>query len=380
MQDKTAIGISDLLRQFIEALVEEVVIEGKLFDDQKKKYLQRYSEKEGVDYAMLEKNLTEFFEVAEECKSQKSKSGQIAMKALAKDCYLCDTKVIGLIENISDDKTQKETDVVPEYIDNEVKRMIADVMQIAKKNGVIAIEDSLRTYSYANKVKGMQFDRGYISRHFVTDTEKQNTVYKHPYILIYDEKIDNYKEFLPILEKIVQTNRPLLIISDDMEDEVLNTLVVNKTQGKLKVVAVRAPGFGDRKKEIMEDIAVLTGGTVISKNKGFTPESTTIEMLGTAEKIIVDKWDTTIIGGKGDEEAISNRIAQIKTQIEKSHSDYDREKLQERLAKLTDGVIVIYVSADSEGEMKQKKQRYEEALSSIHSAKLGKLLLQVYLL
>jgi chaperonin GroEL len=363
-------GISDTLRQFIEALVEEVVINGESFETQKK-WLRKNSEAEGVDYASLEQNLKDLFQIIEEWRANQSKSSQIAMKTLAKDCYLCDTKVLELMENISNDKTNKETDAVPEYIDNEVKRIVADVMQIAKKDGVIAIEDSLRTYSYANKVKGMQFDRGYISRHFVTDTEKKKVVYKLPYILIYDEKIDNIKEFLPILEKIVQINRPLLIISDDMEDEVLTTLVKYKTHGKLQVVAVHAPGFGDRKKEIMEDIAVLTGGTVISKNKGFKPEDTTMEMLGTAEKIIVNSWDTTIVGGKGDDEAISNRIAQIKAQIEKSHSDYDRERLQERLAKLADGVIVIYVNADSEMEMKQKKHRYEETLAAIRSANLS---------
>ena len=252
--------------------------------------------------------------------------------------------------------------------DSEVGKVIAEAMQKVKKEGVITIEEAKGTDTYVKVVEGMQFDRGYISPYFVTDTEKMEAVYESPYILIYDKKISNMKEFLPILEKIVQTGRPLLIISEDVDSEALATLVVNRLRGGLKIVAVKAPGFGDRRKEMLEDIAILTGGTVISEEKGFKLEDATIEMLGTAEKITVDKENTTIVSGKGDKETISGRIAQIKAQIEKSTSDYDREKLQERLAKLAGGVAVIYVGAASEVEMKEKKDRYDDALHATRAA------------
>ncbi|MBO4382160.1 MAG: chaperonin GroEL [Bacteroidales bacterium] len=252
--------------------------------------------------------------------------------------------------------------------DNEVGKVIAEAMQKVKKEGVITIEEAKGTDTTVKIVEGMQFDRGYISPYFVTDTEKMEAVYESPYILIYDKKISNMKEFLPILEKIVQSGRPLLIISEDVDSEALATLVVNRLRGGLKIVAVKAPGFGDRRKEMLEDIAILTGGTVISEEKGFKLEDATIEMLGIAEKVTVDKENTTIVSGKGNKETIAARIAQIKAQIEKTTSDYDREKLQERLAKLAGGVAVIYVGAASEVEMKEKKDRYDDALHATRAA------------
>ncbi len=247
--------------------------------------------------------------------------------------------------------------------DSAVGKVIAEAMQKVKKEGVITIEEAKGTDTYVKVVEGMQFDRGYISPYFVTDTEKMEAVYDTPYILIYDKKISNMKEFLPILEKVVQTGRPMLIISEDVDSEALATLVVNRLRGGLKIVAVKAPGFGDRRKEMLEDIAILTGGTVISEEKGYKLEDATLEMLGTAEKITVDKENTTIVSGKGDKKAIDARIAMIKSQIEKTTSDYDREKLQERLAKMAGGVAVIYVGAASEVEMKEKKDRFDSAAS-----------------
>ncbi|MCQ2276387.1 MAG: chaperonin GroEL [Bacteroidales bacterium] len=252
--------------------------------------------------------------------------------------------------------------------DNAVGKVIAEAMQKVKKEGVITIEEAKGTDTTVKIVEGMQFDRGYISPYFVTDTEKMEAVYDNPFILIYDKKISNMKEFLPILEKVVQSGRPLLIISEDVDSEALATLVVNRLRGGLKIVAVKAPGFGDRRKEMLEDIAILTGGTVISEEKGFKLEDAALEMLGTAEKITVDKENTTIVSGKGDKAAIDGRIAMIKAQIEKSTSDYDREKLQERLAKLAGGVAVIYVGAASEVEMKEKKDRYDDALHATRAA------------
>ena len=252
--------------------------------------------------------------------------------------------------------------------DSAVGKVIAEAMQKVKKEGVITIEEAKGTDTYVKVVEGMQFDRGYISPYFVTDTEKMEAVYDTPYILIYDKKISNMKEFLPILEKVVQTGRPMLIISEDVDSEALATLVVNRLRGGLKIVAVKAPGFGDRRKEMLEDIAILTGGTVISEEKGYKLEDTTLEMLGTAEKITVDKENTTIVSGKGDKKAIEARIAMIKSQIEKTTSDYDREKLQERLAKMAGGVAVIYVGAASEVEMKEKKDRFDDALHATRAA------------
>ena len=252
--------------------------------------------------------------------------------------------------------------------DSAVGKVIAEAMQKVKKEGVITIEEAKGTDTYVKVVEGMQFDRGYISPYFVTDTEKMEAVYDTPYILIYDQKISNMKEFLPILEKVVQSGRPMLIISEDVDSEALATLVVNRLRGGLKIVAVKAPGFGDRRKEMLEDIAILTGGTVISEEKGYKLEDATIEMLGTAEKITVDKENTTIVSGKGDKNAIAARIAMIKSQIEKTTSDYDREKLQERLAKMAGGVAVIYVGAASEVEMKEKKDRFDDALHATRAA------------
>ena len=252
--------------------------------------------------------------------------------------------------------------------DKKVGEVIAEAMRKVKKEGVITIEEAKGTETHVKVVEGMQFDRGYISPYFVTDAEKMETVYENPFILIYDKKISNMKEFLPILEKVVQTGRPLLVISEDVESEALATLVVNRLRGGLKIVAVKAPGFGDRRKEMLEDFAILTGGVVISEEKGFKLEDATVDMLGTAEKITVDKENTTIVSGKGSKEQIDARVAQIKAQIEKTKSDYDREKLQERLAKLAGGVAVIYVGAASEVEMKEKKDRYDDALHATRAA------------
>lgn len=252
--------------------------------------------------------------------------------------------------------------------DSSIGKIIAEAMDKVKKEGVITIEEAKGTDTHVKIVEGMQFDRGYISPYFITDTEKMETVYENPFILVYDKKISNMKEFLPVLEKVVQTGRPLLIICEDVESEALATLVVNRLRGGLKIVAVKAPGFGDRRKEMLEDIAVLTDGNVISEEKGFKLEDAELEILGTAEKIVVDKENTTIVSGKGEKESIQGRITQIKAQIEKTTSDYDREKLQERLAKLAGGVAVIYVGAASEVEMKEKKDRFDDALHATRAA------------
>ena len=248
--------------------------------------------------------------------------------------------------------------------DHTIGKLIADAMGKVKQEGVITIEEAKGIETYVDVVEGMQFDRGYISPYFVTDTEKMQVVYESPYILIYDKKISVMKDLLPILEKAVQSGKPLLIIAEDIEGEALATLVVNRLRGSLKVAAVKAPGFGDRRKEMLEDIAILTGGTVISEEKGYKLEDATIEMLGEAEKITIDKENTTIVSGKGAKENIDARVNQIKAQIETTTSDYDKEKLQERLAKLAGGVAVIYVGAASEVEMKEKKDRFEDALAA----------------
>lgn len=252
--------------------------------------------------------------------------------------------------------------------DSAIGSMIAEAMKQVKKEGVITIEEAKGLDTTVKVVEGMQFDRGYLSPYFVTDTEKMETVYDNPFILIYDKKISNMKEFLPVLEKVVQTGRALLIIAEDIDGEALATLVVNRLRGSLKIVAVKAPGFGDRRKEMLEDIAILTGGTVISEEKGFKLEDATLEMLGSSAKITVDKDNTTIVSGSGNKDAIKARVAQIKAQIEKTTSDYDREKLQERLAKLAGGVAVIYVGAASEVEMKEKKDRFDDALHATRAA------------
>jgi chaperonin GroL len=252
--------------------------------------------------------------------------------------------------------------------DSFIGQKIAEAMEQVKKEGVITIEEAKGVDTEVKVVEGMQFDRGYLSPYFVTDTEKMEVVYEEPFILIYDKKISNMKEFLPILEKVVQTGRPLLIIAEDLDGEAIATLIVNRLRANLKIVAVKAPGFGDRRKEILEDIAILTGGTVISEEKGYKLEDATLEMLGSAQKITIDKDNTTIVSGKGDKATIAARVAQIKAQIEKTTSDYDREKLQERLAKLAGGVAVIYVGAASEVEMKEKKDRFDDALHATRAA------------
>ncbi|MFA5540439.1 MAG: chaperonin GroEL [Bacteroidales bacterium] len=249
-----------------------------------------------------------------------------------------------------------------------IGEMIAEAMDKVKKEGVITIEEAKGLETTVNVVEGMQFDRGYLSPYFVTDTEKMEVVYENPFILIYDKKISNMKEFLPVLEKVVQTGRPLLIIAEDLDGEALATLVVNRLRGSLKIVAVKAPGFGDRRKEMLEDVAILTGGTVISEEKGYKLDEADLDLLGTAAKITVDKDNTTIVSGAGEKDMINARVNQIKAQIEKTTSDYDREKLQERLAKLAGGVAVIYVGAASEVEMKEKKDRFDDALHATRAA------------
>lgn len=252
--------------------------------------------------------------------------------------------------------------------DSEIGQLIAEAMKKVKKEGVITVEEAKGTDTTVDIVEGMQFDRGYISPYFVTNTEKMECEMDTPYILIYDKKISALKDILPVLEATAQTGRPLLIIAEDVDSEALATLVVNRLRGSLKICAVKAPGFGDRRKEMLEDIAVLTGGVVISEEKGLKLESTTIEMLGRAEKITVNKENTTIVNGMGSKDSIAARVAQIKAQIETTTSDYDREKLQERLAKLAGGVAVLYIGAASEVEMKEKKDRVDDALSATRAA------------
>ncbi|PNE24905.1 chaperonin GroL [Tannerella sp. oral taxon 808] len=252
--------------------------------------------------------------------------------------------------------------------DESIGKLIAEAMQKVKKEGVITVEEAKGTDTTVEVVEGMQFDRGYISAYFVTDTEKMETQFENPYILIYDKKISVLKDLLPILEQVVQSGRALLIIAEDIDSEALATLVVNRLRGGLKVCAVKAPGFGDRRKAMLEDIAVLTGGTVITEEKGMKLEDAKMDMLGTAEKVTVDKDNTTIVKGHGDKKAIAARVNQIKAQIETTTSDYDKEKLQERLAKLAGGVAVLYVGAASEVEMKEKKDRVDDALHATRAA------------
>ena len=252
--------------------------------------------------------------------------------------------------------------------DSEIGALIAEAMKKVSKDGVITIEEAKGTDTTIEVVEGMQFDRGYISPYFVTNTEKMECEMENPYILIHDKKISSLKELLPILEPAVQSGRPLLIIAEDVDSEALTTLVVNRLRSNLKISAVKAPGFGDRRKEMLEDIAILTGGMVISEERGLKLESATLEMLGTAEKVTIDKDNTIIVNGAGKKQSIADRINQIKAQIAASTSDYDREKLQERLAKLSGGVAVLYVGAGSEVEMKEKKDRVDDALSATRAA------------
>ncbi|MCJ7446764.1 MAG: chaperonin GroEL [Bacteroidales bacterium] len=252
--------------------------------------------------------------------------------------------------------------------DQEIGKLIAEAMGKVHKEGVITVEESKSTSTYVEVVEGMQFDRGYISAYFVTNAEKMETELENPYILIYDKKVTSMKDMLPILESSAQSGRPLLIISEDVEGEALATLVVNRLRGSLKVCAVKAPGFGDRRKEMLEDIAILTGGTVISEEKGLKLEHATLDMLGTSEKVTVSKENTTIVNGAGDKEMIKARVGQIKQQMTTTTSDYDKEKLQERLAKLAGGVAVLYIGAASEVEMKNKKDRVDDSLHATRAA------------
>ena len=252
--------------------------------------------------------------------------------------------------------------------DPEIGKLIADAMRKVSKDGVITIEESKSRDTYINVVEGMQFDRGYLSGYFVTDSDKMECVMDNPYILIYDKKISNIKDFLPILQPAVESGRPLLVIAEDVDSEALTTLVVNRLRGGLKICAVKAPGFGDRRKAMLEDIAVLTGGVVISEEKGLKLEQATLEMLGTCDKVTVSKDNTTIVKGAGHKELIADRIAQIKNEIANTTSSYDKEKLQERLAKMAGGVAVLYVGANSEVEMKEKKDRVDDALCATRAA------------
>jgi chaperonin GroEL len=252
--------------------------------------------------------------------------------------------------------------------DAEIGQMIADAMEKVGKEGVITVEEARGTETEVKTVEGMQFDRGYLSPYFVTNPEKMEAEFDNPYILIYDKKVSTMKELLPVLEQVLQTGKPLVIISEDVDGEALATLVVNKLRGSLKIAAVKAPGFGDRRKAMLEDIAVLTGGTVISEERGYKLDSATLEYLGTAEKVIIDKDNTTIVNGKGEKDNITSRINQIKAQIETTTSDYDKEKLQERLAKLSGGVAILYIGASTEVEMKEKKDRVDDALHATRAA------------
>ncbi|KRO72943.1 MAG: molecular chaperone GroEL, partial [Cryomorphaceae bacterium BACL18 MAG-120924-bin36] len=281
-----------------------------------------------------------------------------------------DKAVAVVVENLRSqsqevgDNNQKVEQVATISANNDpaIGALIAQAMAKVKKEGVITVEEAKGTETYVDVVEGMQFDRGYLSAYFVTNTEKMVADLDHPFILIYDKKISSMKELLPVLEPVAQTGKPLLIIAEDVDGEALGTLVVNKIRGALKIAAVKAPGFGDRRKAMLEDIAILTGGTLISEERGFKLENATMDMLGTAEKITIDKDNTTIVNGAGSTEDIQGRVHQIKAQIETTTSDYDREKLQERLAKLAGGVAVLYVGAASEVEMKEKKDRVDDAL------------------
>ena len=283
------------------------------------------------------------------------------------------TAVVAEIKNMAEvvgDDYQKIEQVATVSANNdpEIGQLLADAMQKVSKDGVITIEEAKSRDTTIGVVEGMQFDRGYLSPYFVTNTEKMECEMENPYILIYDKKISNLKDFLPILEPAVQTGRPLLVIAEDVEAEALTTLVVNRLRGQLKICAVKAPGFGDRRKAMLQDIATLTGGLVISEETGLKLEQATIEMLGTADKVTVSKDNTTIVNGHGDKQMIAERVSQIKNEIANSTSDYDKEKLQERLAKLAGGVAVLYVGAPSEVEMKEKKDRVDDALCATRAA------------
>ncbi|MES2285087.1 MAG: chaperonin GroEL [Bacteroidota bacterium] len=287
-----------------------------------------------------------------------------------------DKAVLAVVENLNkqsqkvgdDNKKIEQVATISANNDNTIGKLIAEAMKKVKKEGVITVEEAKGTETTVEVVEGMQFDRGYISPYFVTDADKMQAVLETPLILITDKKISSMKELLPVLEKAVQTGKPILIIAEDVDSEALATLVVNKIRGSLKIAAVKAPGFGDRRKAMLEDLAILTGGTLISEERGYKLENADLSMLGTAEKISIDKDNTTIVGGKGKKIDITSRVNQIKAQIETTTSDYDKEKLQERLAKLAGGVAVLYVGAATEVEMKEKKDRVDDALSATRAA------------
>ena len=272
-------------------------------------------------------------------------------------------KVVG-----SDSEKIKQIASISANNDEVIGELIANAFAKVGKEGVITVEEAKGTDTFVDVVEGMQFDRGYLSPYFVTNPEKMEAELENPYILLYDKKVSSLKELLPVLEPVAQSGKPLLIIAEDVDGEALSTLVVNKLRGALKIAAVKAPGFGDRRKAMLEDIAILTGGTVISEERGYTLENTTIEMLGTAKRVTIDKDNTTIVSGAGDADTIKNRVNQIKGQMETTTSDYDKEKLQERLAKLAGGVAVLYVGAASEVEMKEKKDRVDDALHATRAA------------
>jgi chaperonin GroEL len=286
-------------------------------------------------------------------------------------------KAVGIIvENLkkqsqkvgNDNKMIEQVATISANNDSEIGKLIAQAMTKVGNEGVITVEEAKGTETTVEVVEGMQFDRGYLSPYFVTNTEKMQAELQNPYILIYDKKVSTLKDILPILESTVQSGRPLLIIAEDVDGEALATLVVNKLRGSLKIAAVKAPGFGDRRKEMLQDLAVLTGGTVISEEQGYKLENASMASLGQAESITIDKDNTTVVGGKGQKDAIVARVNQIKAQIESTTSDYDREKLQERLAKLSGGVAVLYVGASTEVEMKEKKDRVDDALHATRAA------------
>ncbi|GIV29170.1 MAG: 60 kDa chaperonin [Bacteroidia bacterium] len=287
-----------------------------------------------------------------------------------------DKAVEAVVENLkkqskqvgNDNKKIEQVATISANNDNAIGKLIADAMSKVKKEGVITVEEAKGTETYVEVVEGMQFDRGYISPYFITDPDKMEAVLENPLILIYDKKISNMKELLPVLEKAVQTGKPILIIAEDVDGEALATLVVNKLRGTLKIAAVKAPGFGDRRKAMLEDIAILTGGRVISEEMGMKLEHADLSYLGKAEKVTIDKDNTTIVGGAGKKADITARVNQIKAQIETTTSDYDKEKLQERLAKLAGGVAVLYVGAATETEMKEKKDRVDDALAATRAA------------
>jgi chaperonin GroEL len=287
-----------------------------------------------------------------------------------------DKAVAAVVENLNkqsqkvgdDNKKIEQVATISANNDNAIGKLIAEAMKRVKKEGVITVEEAKGTETTVEVVEGMQFDRGYISAYFVTDIDNMETVLDNPLILITDKKISSMKELLPVLEKAVQTGKPILIIAEDVDGEALSTLVVNKVRGSLKIAAVKAPGFGDRRKAMLEDIAILTGGTLISEERGYKLENADLSFLGSAEKITIDKDNTTVVGGKGKKADIASRVNQIKAQVESTTSDYDKEKLQERLAKLAGGVAVLYVGAATEVEMKEKKDRVDDALAATRAA------------